>query len=202
MMRAGIRAVAIACVSFACTVHAGDVFNACKSNKNSKVRAASIIADGPSLCRSTETAVTWSETGPVGPQGPAGPSGAFATSKVIGSDGLPISIPTSFVTLGTLNLPAGSYVATASLYLTNRSGSPGIALCGLFVQEGATAVANAQVADAIADQGAVSQAPTVAATLTAAGTVELGCTNNAASGTLEVQTFNLNAIKVGSLTAQ
>jgi hypothetical protein len=137
---------------------------------------------------------------PAQAQGPPGATTAFATFKELGDPGLPITVPAggAFVTIGTLKLPPGSYVVTASLYLTNGSGSPGIGYCTVQIGD-----RNAQVIDTLPVGEAVSQALTVAAPLSAAGMAELKCTNNVLiGGNLSLETFNLNAIKVSALTFQ
>ena len=101
------------------------------------------------------------------------------------------------VTIAALTLPAGSYVVTASLYFTNDSPDAGIAYCTLLVGD-----RNAQVIDLEAGGQAVSQALTVASELSSSGNVMLRCKNNGSAGNLSIQTFNLNAIKVGTLTFQ
>lgn len=123
---------------------------------------------------------------------------AFSRYQEVGDAKGPIPVPTSaFVTIGTLALPVGSYVVTASLYLTNDSPDPAIAYCTLQVGD-----RNAQAIDSDPAGEAVSQALTVAANLSSTGSAILKCRNNGAGGNLSVQTFNINAVRAGSLTVQ
>lgn len=123
---------------------------------------------------------------------------AFSRYQEVGDAKGPIPVPTSsFVTIGILALPAGNYVITASLYFTNDSPDPGIAYCMLIVGD-----RNAQVIDSAPAGQAVSQALTVATKLSSRGIAALKCRNNGVSGNLSVQTFNLNAIRVQTLTFQ
>ncbi len=123
---------------------------------------------------------------------------AFSRYQEVGDAKGPIPVPTtSFVTIGTLALPAGNYVVTASLYFTNDSPDAGIASCTLLVGD-----RNAQVFDSEPAGQAVSQALTVAAQLSTQGIATLRCRNNGGGGNLAVQTYNLNAVRVVSLTFQ
>jgi hypothetical protein len=123
---------------------------------------------------------------------------AFSRYQEVGDAKGTIPVPTSsFVTIGSLALPAGNYVVTASVYLTNDSPDPGIAYCMLIVGD-----RNAQVIDSAPAGQAVSQALTVASQLSSRGLAALKCRNNGVSGNLSIQTFNLNAIEVVSLTFQ
>src|SRR5690348_16282315 len=75
-------------------------------------------------CLSSETTLTWNQTGPqgptgpqgsTGPQGPAGPSAAFATI-VDGPVAAPAGGPT---TVASLSIPqAGDYVVSSKMFLT------------------------------------------------------------------------------------
>ncbi|HZR81988.1 MAG TPA: hypothetical protein VFD92_12895 [Candidatus Binatia bacterium] len=187
------------------TAHADDVFFACSSDRTQRLRPTSIVTNGPAACHSSETARTWRETGPAGPpgpQGPAGPSDAFATSVEIGDPRAPIAIPSGpATTVATLNLPSGSYVATASLYFTNGSVDSAIAYCMLLIRDGIHDH-NAQVIDSEGGGQAVSQALTTAASLPSGGTASLICVNNGPTGNLAIQTYNLTATKVGALSFQ
>jgi hypothetical protein len=126
------------------------------------------------------------------------PVTGFSRYREVGDSRGSIAVPTSsFVTIGTLALPAGSYVVTASLYFTNDSPDPGIAYCTLLVGD-----RNAQAIDSVPAGQAVSQALTVASHLVSMGSATLKCRNNGAGGNLSVQTFNINSIRVVNLTFQ
>jgi hypothetical protein len=123
---------------------------------------------------------------------------AFSRYQEVGDAKGPIPVPTSaFVTIGSLALPAGSYVVTASLYFTNDSPDPGIAYCTLLVGD-----RNAQALNSEPAGQAVSQALTVASQLSTRGIATLKCRNNGVGGNLSVETFNLNAVQVLTLMFQ
>jgi hypothetical protein len=198
MNRQGNRMLALMVLSlliYAPTIRADDVFRACSNNSTEKIRSSSVFVNDTPRCSSKETLRSW--TTAAGPAGPPGPSDAYSTSIQIGDPRAPIAVPSSGITVGSLSLPPGNYVASASLYFTNDSADPGIALCLLAVND-----RNVQSADSEDGEHAISQALTVAAQLPAGGTATLICRNNGASGNLAIQTFSLNAIRVGSLTIQ
>jgi hypothetical protein len=178
-----------------------DTFHACVRTVKGTFRSSTVGVNVPSCKLDKETAVSWNDVGPEGvpgPQGEVGPSDAFATHMEIGAGG-PIAVPAVGVpvVVGQLDLPAGNFVVSASLYITNVVLGDGIAYCTLLVGG-----RNAQVIDTLSGGQAVSQALTVAAGLTAPGPATLYCTNNTSTGDLQLQTFNLNAIRVGNLTFQ
>jgi hypothetical protein len=105
-----------------------------------------------------------------------------------------IIVGANFVTVGQLSLPAGNYVVWASLYAVN-SGSPGILACELVVNS-----RNAQATTSMAPFTAATQALTVADTLPNPVTIVLQCHDNVLAGTVSIQTFNLTAIRTGTLT--
>ena len=182
------------------SAHGGDItkIHSCVNNESGEVR----IVNASVSCRGNETALDWNITGPTGPQGPS--TDAFATFQELGDSRGPISVPpATFVTVGSLNLPAGSYVVTASLFFVNDSmnPNPAIAYCLLLIGS-----RNAQTEDTVPPPGArvgaaVSQALTVADQLVGPGIATLRCTNNG-FGNLSIATFNINAIKLGTLTFQ
>jgi hypothetical protein len=179
-----------------------DVFGACIRTSTGRVRGSSITLGTPACKEGKETAVAWNDVGPEGPEGPAGPEGpvgpsmAFSTSQLVGED-LPIPVPFAGVDVAQLDLPAGAYVVTASLYLTNDAVTDGIALCILVLGD-----ENAIVIDTQAPHQAVSQALSVAAQLDAPGTATLSCNNNGIGGNLAIQTYNLNAVQVDTIDVQ
>jgi hypothetical protein len=130
---------------------------------------------------------------------------AFASFRELGDPRGSIALPRgTFVTVGSLDLPTGSYVVTASLFFTNDSDTDqALAYCLLLIG-GRNAQALETVPPRLGGVGsAVSQALTVADQLFASGSVTLGCTNNnSLGGDLSISTFNINAIKVGTLTFQ
>lgn len=62
---------------------AGSEIHACKHNSTGSVR----IVNGPDDCKSSETPISWSETGPQGPAGSTGPMGADGARGPAGPQG-------------------------------------------------------------------------------------------------------------------
>jgi hypothetical protein len=180
------------------------VFHGCYKQATGALR---VVVDA-SQCLPTETAIQWNQQGqqgppgaqgpqgPAGPAGPAGPSDAFATYREVGDSRGPITLDVNGAVVAQLNLPAGSYVAWASLYATNQSASAGILACILLINN----ERNAQAITTLAPGQAANQALTVADTLSAPASVKLFCNDNVlGTATLSVQTFNLTAIRTGTL---
>ena len=190
------------------------IFHGCYAKTTGALR---VVSDARQCIR-TETAIQWNQQGqpgqpgpqgPAGPQGPQGPQGlqgppgsssstdAFATYRELGDARGPISADQNGVTVAVLNLPAGSYVASASLYATNQTGSSGILYCLLIINN----ERNAQAITTLQPGQAASQALTVADTLNAPAQIRLFCNNNVLGGTgLDIETFNLTAIRTGTLS--
>jgi hypothetical protein len=117
---------AAAGVGYATSVAGSDaqVIQACFNTTNGLVR---IVADNGTDCRAAEAAIAWNaqgpqgEAGPPGPKGepgPAGPSDAYSVS--LNNE---MTIPTALTPMLTLrDLPAGSYVVSASAGLNNLNG--------------------------------------------------------------------------------
>ena len=148
---------------------------------------------------------TTGATGPSGPQGlPGEGSNAFTTFRVNGDGrGAPIAVPRSaFVAIGTVSVPAGSYVVVAHIWFQNNDSEAGIAQCLLNVGSG-----SAQSLDTLPGVSGIASNRTLG--LSAAGffdqpgTIRLFCRNqNSSGGTLEITTFDIVAIQVGTLTVQ
>ena len=73
-----LAAVVLAGVAYAgiAVLSQSSVITACKRNSTGAVR----IVDDASLCRSSETAISWNTEGPPGPPGPPGPGGGGLSS--------------------------------------------------------------------------------------------------------------------------
>lgn len=121
------------------------VIYGCYNNTNGSAR---IIDNTTTSCKNGETTIQWNQTGPAGPQGPtgptgpqgatgpqgvpgpqgatgpqgvAGPPGTNGTSNLYISEkeGYPIRDIRTPEVLNSLNLPAGSYLVTATITVFN-----------------------------------------------------------------------------------
>jgi hypothetical protein len=135
--------------------------------------------------------------GAAGAQGPIGPSTVYHARFAFSPGGT--AMPGSgFTTYHTLNLPAGSYTAIATLTAENNGGANDAALCELVPSTGDLA---RYVGSAVPGEFAEVSA-TVAFTLPAAGTVLLRCIGNLPAGTMVRNQSTLTAIKVGEVIQQ
>lgn len=117
----------------------------------------------------------------------------------------PVSIPfssTTFSTLASMNLPAGSFVISAKSEITNNAGTGNtVARCRLNspagdFDEGLAALEDVNTAGS-ANAGTIAMA--VGSTLASPGTVTLQCRNEG-SGNSNARFIKLSAIQVGALT--
>ena len=144
-------------------------------------------------------------TGPAGPQGatgPAGPSGSsdvFAKYQEVGDARGPIAVPNppGFLEVAVIDLAPGNYVVSASLWFYNDSATTGLPYCVLVVGG-----RNAQAANTLPGGQLTSQSLVLAADVPGAGSARarLVCKNNTlAGGNIQIQSFTMYAMKVGTL---
>lgn len=176
-----------------------------------------------------ETAISWNQQGPQGPEGPQGPAGpqgpqgapgpqgpqgvpgaqgsstAFSTFRQNGDGrGDRIAVPRgTFVNVGSLTVPSGSYVVMAYIWFHNLDSAPAIAQC--ILNAGSHA---AQALDTLPASIAIVSNSTLAMNVAGSffnegSTISLSCRNqNSSGGNLEITTFDLNAVQVGTITTQ
>ncbi len=113
-----------------------------------------------------------------------------------------VDLGPSFVTVASLSVPAGSYVAEATLALENLSGTITAPILCSFGD--ITYVMALQPFVGGINISAGTLAMHTAVTMTAPGSIELQCVNNTgqSTATATIRAARLTAIEVGSLTAQ
>jgi hypothetical protein len=84
-----ITAVAVVAIAGGITyavadIGGGGVINGCYKSQNGQLR---LIDPATDSCRPSETAISWSQTGPQGPAGPAGPQGPAGPAGPAGPQG-------------------------------------------------------------------------------------------------------------------
>jgi hypothetical protein len=84
-----ITAVAIVTIAGGVTyaladIGGGGVIHGCYKSQNGQLR---LIDPATDSCRPSETAISWSQTGPQGPPGPTGPAGPQGPTGPQGLDG-------------------------------------------------------------------------------------------------------------------
>lgn len=130
--------------------------------------------------------------GPAGVQGERGPSDAYASDTPYSSAGIAMAL--TFTFLDTVTLPAGSYVANASVVLTNEGALSSGLVCDLV---GVTS----NRATATVAAGASSTIPLQAAFTTAGGVLRLRC-SLIGGGTIKVNASSVHAVQVDALHQQ
>jgi hypothetical protein len=184
-------------VAYAAIPDGSGVIHGCYVQRSGNLRVVDPSA-GQS-CVSSETQLNWNSQGPPGIQGPkgdpgpAGPSDAFALEHPIGAGEVRIYTD-RWTTVAAVDVPTGDYVVGASLFAANTGVDPGLLYCVVRVGD-----ENAQAIDTTSAGGAASQGMTAMGTLAADGQVTLQCRNNGLGGDLLVETFNIEATKVGAL---
>lgn len=210
-MKKGMQGAALAAwagVVMAAPATAQDLFQACSDNATGAVRAGSIEVNAVPLCRARETLRNWNQVGPQGPQGPQGaqgPAGPSAGYYRTGQPGLslpvtPIGSTPLYSDVGSLSLPAGNYVITATAIVGNGTfDTSEMAAVRCVVQSpyatayGESALYAHDTATVVATSGFV---------LPGADTVRLRCQNQNPWGSVVLTQFTLVAIKVGTLEQQ
>jgi len=136
-------------------------------------------------------------TGATGAQGPTGPSAGFDTAVATG-----VALSSSWTTVATLNLPAGSFIANADVTVLNSASSAIIAGCELGPGS-SVAQGWAQAYNDVESGGQAVIAVDWAGTLTNSQTLTLMCTAGTGVSTLPtpaVPPGYLTAIEVGTLS--
>ena len=192
------------------------VIHGCYKTTGGSLRVIDTSVGG--TCNSSETPLSWSQTGPKGATGARGPTGAAGTNGLNGAKGATgptgpsdafaglnessFSAQTldnfTFKSVQSLSLPAGNWLVnvTAVFDGTNFSTSGGFVRCELFA--GGTHVgATVQVE--------IPPATNVGGTVPYSGAVKLAATTTvsfdcAGDPTLQTQPSTMTAIRAGSLT--
>jgi|ERR1700675_3683538 len=193
-------------VAFASIPDSSGVIHGCFETQQGQLR---VIDPATQHCLPSETAISWNNIGPQGPAGLAGPPGPPGSGG--GSNGFVTGVRSGTLTLTpsavlTLTLPAGSYILSASVFVSNsNSGTVGAPILCWFspATEGGLFAINLTpfVSGAIPTAGTVPM--TDAVTLPSAGPVSVICQDNAgAGGTANVGTAQMTAIQMATVTAQ
>lgn len=223
-----IAAFAIGSATVALGLVVDGVVEACSNDATGLLRLST--PDRPCMTDAAspvhrETPVSWNQQGPAGPQGPEGPAGpqgpqgptgpqgpqgssnAYATFRENGdARGGRIAVPRqTFVDVGHLTVPAGSYVVIAYIWFHNNDLNGG-AIAQCILNAGGHAAQALDTLPSISTLGNTSNRTltlTAAGTFFSQGTISLGCRNqNSSTGDLEITTFDLNAFQVGTVTVQ
>jgi hypothetical protein len=184
-------------IAYATIPDGGGVIHACYQKNQGALRV--IDTDKAQTCSSSETPLTWSQTGPQGQpgqQGPAGPTGPSDVWSIDGYDAgltnLPFQTPVNLATTSTL--PAGSYFVQGETEANNVGGFDTNYFCDLVGSS--TTYQDTRVTGTGPDWVTIPVQAVI--TLTNPDAISLQC-EAADSGTSEAFNWQLAAIKVGTV---
>lgn len=141
--------------------------------------------------------------GPQGPKGPAGPTDGYFAQKSVN-----VPVPTTYVEVAGLDLPAGSYLVTGSTTLVNISTTENITRCAIRKASVAPTTAHSAVVGkdpgSVDGEGVITVAIDGTAVLAAATTrVSLVCRTEPGTGapaaSVAAEGAQISALKVATL---
>jgi hypothetical protein len=180
-------------IAYATIPDGGGVIHACYPKNQGALRV--IDTDKAQTCSSSESSLTWSQTGPPGQQGPPGPTGPSDVWSVDGYNAglknLPFQTPVNLATTSTL--PAGSYFVQAETEAENILSTSTAYFCDL-VDSSNTPYQETRVTSA--DWVTIPVQAVI--TLNSSDTISLQCEAANSAGT-EAFNWQLAAIKVGTV---
>ena len=210
----GILLMAIVAVTFATIPASNGVISACYNTSSGSLRVIDTdVATGTRgrtvpLCKSNESLLTWSQTGPQGPIGLAGPQGIQGPPGPIGPAG-PIGpigpagaagghayfnfalfvggLENDGKDIVSLNLPAGLFVVSASVSLFNAVDSDQNATCNLSTGD--------------KNQAFLAGLPSTAANRLSMSLLDIAILNSPGTVTLHCQGFGI-IVQRGNLVAE
>lgn len=186
-------------IAYATIPDSNGVIHACYQKNQGALRV--IDTDKAQTCSSSETAITWSQTGPPGapgqpgqqgPPGPTGPSDVYSVDGFgAGIKGLPIATWTDLATTPTL--PAGSYFVQSEAMVENLQSLQTNFTCDLVDSS------TNELQFERATTGDWETIPVQAVvTLTSPDTITLRCLSFDQAGS-EAANWQLAAIKIGTV---
>lgn len=183
-------------IAYATIPDADGVIHACYQKNQGALRV--IDTDKAQTCSSSESTLTWSQTGPQGQPGQQGPPGPTGPSDVWSVDGyqagfknLPFQTPVNLATTSTL--PAGIYFVQAETEAENVLSTSTAYFCDL-VDSSNTPYQETRVTSA--DWVTIPVQAVI--TLNSSDTISLQCEAANSAGT-EAFNWQLAAIKVGTM---
>ena len=195
-----VVALLAARVVYANIPDANGVIDGCYDSGNGKLRVIDTAAG--EVCRSSETALSWNQTGPQGPAGPQGPEGPRGPSDGYAARLLPFqakNIDSADINVLTLSLPAGDYILSMSARVERTQTGTTSAFCDFRVGGGPFPNGYLENLDGAEDVATI--AATTGLSLSSTEDVHLTCRAFGDSGT-QVTQADLTAIRVGKLTKQ
>ncbi len=136
-------------------------------------------------------------TGPAGPTGPIGPSNSFYSS-----DNTAQYIGSSFTSVGSISLGAGTYVADADVSIedTSPSDSSDLAVCELTYGSATDQVDVGLLGPSSTPQNYGTLSMTVASSDTSAASATVSCAGEGNTGEIYAETVDITVIKSSTLS--
>jgi hypothetical protein len=134
LFSAGMGAAVFA-IAHAAIPDSSGVIHGCYQNHDGRLR----VVDNPTTCRHDETALSWSQTGPLGPQGPVGAPGPQGPQGLPGTSASSHAyeanntheLPEDTYLVG-LTLPAGNYVVWSTVDFYNDNDGNANTQCAMW----------------------------------------------------------------------
>ncbi|HEX5173787.1 MAG TPA: hypothetical protein VFV91_06545 [Gaiellaceae bacterium] len=203
-------------IAYATIPDGSGVIHGCYKKTSPNQGTLRVIDTGKAqACTSSESGLSWSQTGPQGPQGPQGtqgpqgpqgaqgPSGSSHAYSDSNLDGLTLLSPNSH-TITQLTLPAGDYVvwATGSVVKTgsfNTAGSDNDVKCVLDDPNDNAVTASVAEANGLDYEDAVPYTLVATVSLSTSGTITVDCTTLTGTVVSEVDFNSLVATAVDAV---
>ena len=202
-----IGALVLGGIAYANIPDAGGVIHGCYKKSSPNQGTLRVIdTEKAQTCLSSETSLSWSQTGPQGPQGiqgPQGPSGSSHAYSDTNNAALTLVSPNSH-TITQLTLPAGNYVvaATGSVVQSgtfNTLGSANDVKCSLNDPNDNAVTASEATADEPNYTDAVPYTLVATMSLSSSGTITVDCATLTGTVGAEVDFNSLVATQVDAV---
>jgi hypothetical protein len=144
------------------------------------------------------------QRGPDGARGPAGPTGPQGPSRAFQAHGSAASVDSaSFGTTPvSLPLPAGSYVATATLEVKIGDAKSGMLTCRLINGTGGSGSAATERSQDVPPAGSETLALSAGFRVAAGQSLTLQCNRSGESESVQIPAANVVAVQVGELSGE
>jgi hypothetical protein len=185
-----------------CALLASQVLGLAVADAATLCRKRSGVLVQRETCKKSEGIVDVAALGLVGPPGAPGRDGQPGPSAVIRKNFAYFTLGSNeYVTIGSLDLPAGNFVLETASWVVNTAPTPDGCDCRFEGQSGLTG-ANSFVFDRFAS-GVYSMPVSASTTATGPATIAWKCRNGQGdSGAIAIRDLSLTAIQVGSITLQ
>lgn len=201
-------------VAFATIPSSNGVIHACYMKSGG---ALSVVDASVTTCSKSQTELDWNVQGPAGPQGPQGPAGVEGPAGPVGPQGLQgvqgpagpsglshgyaaaggfVNYGTSPVKIGSLSLPAGTYLVWGTGTVSDSNLGTGH---DCLLVSGGTTLQEEKVTTTTGPYAATAVAFSAPLTLSAGGSVEVDCSSATDNSMSAAATISLTAVALDAL---